>query len=240
MTDIVPGAAARPVVDAVRPAVDAVSEIKNNAQRLGLTWTLRPATMVSASTGTADGDTETVGVTSLIGVLSPNVRVMLMQVPGGGNYAVGFLQYAGPGLGVIGEVSQTTASANVTAETVIMTTPSIVFLPGRVYEINVEGGVFGSVAGNLAYIRVRENGLIGTTLVDFFRVRTEAANVVDLNLSAKIGNTGTSPNSVALALTLQLSGGSGTVALFGNADTTLRLTVTDVGPASALSNLKSL
>jgi hypothetical protein len=59
------------------------------ADRLGLTWSIRPGTVISEQTVTMDGDTLPINVVSLMGTLSINRRVMVMFVPNGGNYVVG-------------------------------------------------------------------------------------------------------------------------------------------------------
>lgn len=73
--------------------------VVDRAKALGLTWTLRPAT-VNVAYGAAptviyDGDTEQVGVTSLVGDLQPAGRVMMLQVPPAGNFVLGRLSTTG-------------------------------------------------------------------------------------------------------------------------------------------------
>lgn len=73
--------------------------VVERAKALGLTWTLRPAT-VNVSYGSDptviyDGDTEQVGVVSLVGDLQPSGRVMMLQVPPAGNFVLGRLSTTG-------------------------------------------------------------------------------------------------------------------------------------------------
>lgn len=69
-----------------------VDELVQQADRLGLTWTMRPATVISDNTVTYDGeDTVEQPVTSLIGLLKPDIRVMVLFVPPSGNYIIGVL-----------------------------------------------------------------------------------------------------------------------------------------------------
>lgn len=73
--------------------------IVDRAKALGLTWTLRPGT-VNSTSATApnviyDGDTEPVGVVSLVGNLLPDSRVMMLQVPPAGNFVLGRLNTTG-------------------------------------------------------------------------------------------------------------------------------------------------
>jgi hypothetical protein len=71
-------------------------QIAGNADRLGLEWKLRPATVYSgttetsiSATATLDGDSIVQPVTSVIGQLFPGQRVMTMSVPPQGIYVVG-------------------------------------------------------------------------------------------------------------------------------------------------------
>jgi hypothetical protein len=80
-----------PVGDAAATA----QAIVENAQRLGLTWTLRLATVVDGSNAgaivaTYDGDTIPIAMTSMIGTLSVGQRVYVIQVPPSGNFITGF------------------------------------------------------------------------------------------------------------------------------------------------------
>lgn len=70
-----------------------VQAVVENAQRLGLTWALRPATVVSSSPITAvfDGDTEPINMTSMVGSVSIGQRVYVFVVPPSGNYIAGFV-----------------------------------------------------------------------------------------------------------------------------------------------------
>ena len=70
-----------------------VRAVKETAEALGLTWSLRPATVV-ATTGdqpmaVLDGDTVAIAVTSMVGTLREGQRVYVMAVPPGGNFAAG-------------------------------------------------------------------------------------------------------------------------------------------------------
>lgn len=67
-----------------------------NAKRLGMSWSLRPATVVSSSAVAAtaprvivDGDTAQVRPISLVGPLHPNQRVMVMTTPPSGLHVIG-------------------------------------------------------------------------------------------------------------------------------------------------------
>lgn len=70
-----------------------VGALQDQARSLGLTWELRPATVVAASTGittaTYDGDSVPVDMISLVGTLAVGARVMAIFIPPAGNYVVG-------------------------------------------------------------------------------------------------------------------------------------------------------
>lgn len=81
-------------------SLSSVDELRMQAQRLGLTWDLRAATVAETSGAYTpyvpriipDGDTtESAGITatSFIGGVAPNMRVMVMYVPPVGAYIVG-------------------------------------------------------------------------------------------------------------------------------------------------------
>lgn len=80
----------------VATAVTAVKAVVDNAKALGLTWTVRPATVQENSSLTSssvtvvmDGDTVSLSVVSLVGPLLADQRVMVMLVPPGGMYIIG-------------------------------------------------------------------------------------------------------------------------------------------------------
>lgn len=91
-------------------AAATASAIADNAERLGLIWRLRPATVIDATTLTVDGDTEPIAWTdSLIGPAAPDQRVWVATVPPSGNYIVGHLplptiRWSAVGLSLLGGV----------------------------------------------------------------------------------------------------------------------------------------
>jgi len=67
-----------------------------NAKRLGLTWTLRLATVLNGTDpvnvlATYDGDTAVISMTSMVGPLVAGQRVYVVQVPPSGNFITGFI-----------------------------------------------------------------------------------------------------------------------------------------------------
>lgn len=84
------------------------SAIKENADRLGLTWRMRPATVASSNKSAYgnpaiegvpviyDGDSAVLQAVSLIGLTPTGTRVMCIQIPPQGNYIVGVINGSVP------------------------------------------------------------------------------------------------------------------------------------------------
>ena len=68
----------------------------DDAQRLGLTWDLRPATVgaLDSLKVIVDGDTEQVNATSMVGALFVGLRVYVLLIPPSGVFIVGFSEPA--------------------------------------------------------------------------------------------------------------------------------------------------
>ncbi|WDZ83993.1 hypothetical protein [Micromonospora cathayae] len=84
----------------VKALAEAVLE---RAIQLGLTWRLRPATVMSvADDGTIrvlhDGDTQPIRVASMIGPVAVRARVMVLKTPPAGNHIVGWVGTPAAGL----------------------------------------------------------------------------------------------------------------------------------------------
>lgn len=68
----------------------------DNADRLGMTWQLRPATVITSTasgtvTASYDGDDEAIGMVSMIGKPAIGDRVYAISVPPAGNFITGFV-----------------------------------------------------------------------------------------------------------------------------------------------------
>lgn len=86
--------------DKVQVATSAVKALVDNAKRLGLKWQINFATTVEPhlSSGTEftdtaiiDGDTASITVVSLVGLIPNGSRVAVLSVPDGANYIIGML-----------------------------------------------------------------------------------------------------------------------------------------------------
>lgn len=141
-----------------------------NAFRLGLTWRLRPGTVVDVSTANLvvvrlDGDTTPIPVTSMIGSRAINTRVYVLTVPPAGNYMIGQVDAFTPeptptriGTGV-----ETADSATFTAETVIGTVTGDLVL-GRTYLLRANAQLGSTVINDTVLTRIREDNIAGTLI----------------------------------------------------------------------------
>lgn len=88
-------------------AAVAAQALAENADRLGLTWSMRPAEVISYDFATRkalavyDGDDEAISMTTLCGDMLPGFRVMGLAVPPAANFAIGYLNVPPPGTLVI-------------------------------------------------------------------------------------------------------------------------------------------
>lgn len=89
-----------------------IAATTQDAKRLGLTWALRPATVVSTVPLTClyDGDDKPIGMISLIGYLTIGTRVMAEYVPPSGNYVVGW--FTGTDVGRLSHLEYATSIAD--------------------------------------------------------------------------------------------------------------------------------
>jgi hypothetical protein len=222
--------------------------IVGRASSLGLTWGLRPATVVKGDDPTAvravyDGDTITITMTSMIGSLSPNARVYVQQVPPSGNYITGHL----------GDTSDLDANST-TAGTVATAAgtevaiaawdfePDFTFLDNSIYQMDISGGVFDSTSTlNQARIRLREgSATITGTLLGFFQVTLPAGiggSVPYFFARSYIKNVTGNTIGTKLSLTIQRSVGLANVSLFGDSNQPLVVTGRRHGAADLLTGL---
>jgi hypothetical protein len=85
--------------------------LKERAKDLGITWGLRPATVVSVHSyglnATYDGDTKPINMTSMIGTLGPGERVYVLSIPPSGNFVVGRISNCESGDELVSFTTQT-------------------------------------------------------------------------------------------------------------------------------------
>lgn len=142
-----------------------VTELVRVADRLGLRWGLRPGTVVSVSlpydpreaSVQMDGDEGGITVVSLINDLTLGDRVMVLWVPSAGQYAIGRLNAASSSPFTVASTANT---ANIVAETVVLTIPNVTLKQGTAYR--VEGGSrINAPAASVATYQLRRTNIAG-------------------------------------------------------------------------------
>lgn len=157
--------------------------VVDRAKALGLTWTLRPASVKTTEpTVTYDGDTEQVGAVSLVGSLSPGSRVMMLQIPPAGNYILGRLLtgttlYTTPTFR-----GQTVSAGDVVITTVAQTITPLVSLSltsAGDYIITASVDIDYTVSGgnNLVAVALQVDG-VGLTDQIIFQITANATRLV--------------------------------------------------------------
>lgn len=197
--------------------IKAIAEaVLERARRTGLTWRLRPATVVSVDAdGTTravyDGDDQPIRVTSMVGPVAVAARVMVVTTPPSGNHIVGWAGAPAPGGGPDALAGTESSSPAVTAATVVLSAP--VLLRARTaYRVELGGGASSSAAGVLADFRLRRAATAGQPaqpLAEFYRYRTEGGMVINIEGTRYIRRTAATELSTTVELTLET--GTGTV-----------------------------
>ena len=233
----------------------ATQSIVANAKRLGLTWTMSMATTASSTTAdiaiVLDNDTEPIDAISMIGSLSADTRVYVIQVPPGGNYIVGFVGTSPP-LGFLDAnfsdggniaISNSATEVAVTSATWDVE-PLFTFVNGRMYQITVTAGIEVTSAATLSNVRVRKGAqTITGTVLGLWEVMRPIAGFGD-NGAAMITyakNTSGADVSTKLSLSIQRNTAtpSGEVRLIGNAagGRICTVAVQDIGTVAKLTGL---
>lgn len=158
----------------------------DGAKRLGLTWTLRPATVTANADGPSvvyDGDTILVGAVPLNGSAIPGDRVMMLQIPPGGNYIIGRLPGSPLTPLMTASFRGSIASAgDVVITTVAQTITPLVSLaltsPGE-YMITASVDIDYTVSGgnNLVAVALQVDG-VGQTDQIIFQITANATRIV--------------------------------------------------------------
>lgn len=194
--------------------------IVDRAKELGLTWTIRPATVVtseeparplnSAESILYDGDSESIDAFNLTGqVLNVRQRVMVIGVPPAANYIIGFLEVADTtGRGLVKFLSSFAQTGLIAAETIVLSIPTITFVANRAYSIHFEGTSFGTVAAWSHFVRIRLSGTVGT-LLGFRQYQQTGIGAQETVVGTiYVVNTSGSDEVNTLVLTSQASAGS--------------------------------
>lgn len=224
--------------------------IKEDAKRLGLTWSLRPATVQSydGTSGHAliiydGGDTVSLDAVSLMGTVRNGQRVMGMVVPPSGNFVIGGLGLEFPTMGVSGYASSNVNTGSIAAETVTLTvvTNQPLYV-GRCYEAQILGSYVANavvpVVNTQGILKVRKDTIAGTVLLD---QRTAVLPPLGFNIAEynsgqfQVSSTGTK----TLVLTMASNTATGII-IVGNATTLRWLRILDVGKIDDYANIISI
>lgn len=217
--------------------------IVDRAKELGLTWTIRPATISTTAqvqntvnaneTIVYDGDSAPIAAMNITGqVVTVGQRVMAIAVPPAANYIIGFATVLDTtGRGLIARISSFAQTGLISAETIVLSISSITFVRNRAYAIHFEGTAFGTVAAWSHFVRIRLTGTSGTLLAYRQEQQTGIGAQESVVGTIYVVNTSGGDETNTLVLTSQASAGS---LRWGTNLTTdvYYLEVTDVGAAS--------
>lgn len=221
------------MTDEVTAQVSAsTQETVDTAKRLGLTWTLRPATIntIVPLTATYDGDTQPIDMVPLMGPLSIGGRVYGLFVPPAGNFIIGQVDVGTPGLK--DRVDSIVSSAAIGAvETVVLTGNTMNFIKNRCYAVKIRGRIITSAA-NTAVYRVRQTNLTGTELHQMQIVRSNAVGTEFYDETRVAVTSATGSDNFVLTATIA----AGTTTMQASAQDVRFMEIWDVGPASDYPN----
>lgn len=212
-----------------------MAALRANADRLGLVWKFRYATVETASPLTIifDADTVPVGAVSITGTTSVGARVGVIIVPGGLNLVMGLApsEAGSPGRGIITYVDATSNSSAIgVTETVVLTAPTITYADDRVYKVTVSGNLLGSVA-NTANTFIRKDTTSGTLLGTHRSATLPTANSpTNLDIFLFCNRSG-APVSTSVVFSIQAS--SGTVTHVASIFDLRYMLIEDIGALSS-------
>lgn len=219
-----------------------IQALIQNAQKLGLIWGLRPATVAGYDGSTAlavmDGDTEPIAVIPMISALYAGQRVYVITVPPGGNYAIAMPVisdlYAGPAGATGTIVSSAGAEAAIPAAQWASSEPYANLGAGRIARVAIDfSDQLSSAADSLFIIRLREGSASTTgTIIASWRVAA-ASSAVDIESQTVRGyfkNTSTSTvSNQILSMTIQRISGAATHSIYADANNPFTVDIRDYG-----------
>jgi hypothetical protein len=195
-------------------AKDTTQALKDNAKQLGLTWDLRPGTIVAqlsaapspgAVSVLLDGD-DTPVPAILIGALTNPRRVMVLLIPPAGFYIIGS---TGSLTDLVSQDHQQATTGAISAETAVHTGGVANFHPGSAYELHFAGQLTNAAA-NTSTFRVRRDTAAGTLIAGAFNEQRAAAASSWFETTLIVANFGTTVISCAPCLTLATSASTST------------------------------
>jgi hypothetical protein len=219
-------------------------EIVAQAQNLGLTWILRPATVTDSSPLMIryDGDTVDTTPVNMTGrVLAVGRRVMGLLIPPSGNFVAGFYgEDQGYPVMLVDLISSVTPSAAIGAETTVLTLPSAVYRSERAYMIEFRTDVISSTGTNNNQWRVRRTNVAGTIMgTGVWAPRSSAAGSNDFGSDVVIRNNTAFDVTDTMVLTYNVAG-AGTITMNAGATQVAYMRRYDIGPADSFPNAPTL
>jgi hypothetical protein len=232
--------------------------IVDRAKELGLTWTLRPASVINPGTVNNvdilyDGDDVPIGAINLTGVtMTINDRVMAVAVPPGNNVILGLIATASS-IGSIQDAATAVSGVLATSSGAEVAIPSgtwsnektFVFAPGHVYRATFIGGTInslGTVQAATLRIRVGAATTTGNQILQWeaWGQAGMAGNAVPFTLLGYVKNVNTRPIYTKLSATIIRIVGAGSYSYFGDGTRPMTLAFEDVGPLDSRPNLASI
>jgi len=211
-----------------------------NANRLGLTWQLRPATVITVISptlvmATYDGDTVPIGMVNLTAPLLVGARVMAMAVPPSGNFIIGH-SASNPQAGIIAIAQRTTSSTPASGAQGVLRLDNVKIYAGRDYMFRTSSlAVFSTVAGDTGAIRFTYElgGTTATTGSTVYGIWNTSAIATTANGTGAIINvrfTSTTTTTLSLLLITQRVSGTGNISIFAGGTLPCQIMVEDLGP----------
>jgi len=214
--------------------------IVERSKHLGLVWTRRLATVISAGDPASvtirfDADTVDESAVSMVGGLPEGARVYVDIVPPGGNFIVGAVSGTNQ---LVNRISSVTSTGAIGAEAVVLTGTKFPWGAGRAYEVTFAQETSGSVASNTAFFTVRRTNLAGAIKFGAaFLMNTVIGTSQHCEARFIIRNGGTSTLIDNLVLTLQTVGAGTVTGAGGGAFSFVRyLEIREAGVAADYPN----
>jgi hypothetical protein len=218
--------------------------VVDNADRLGLTWSLRLATVTGKNgefvTARYDGDSAGIDMVSMIGPVAASSRVYVLKVPPSGNFIVGTTQPVtvavclGANASDDGTLATSSGSEVAVPSASWDTEPVYSLQDNRIFKVTITGARLYTAIG-VSQIKVRK-GAATTSGTELCRaeIEDEVAGIgagVNLDHVGWFANTSGDAVNTALSLTIIRATGSGNHSLFGDGVRPMIMTVEDCGPA---------
>lgn len=204
-----------------------------NSKRLGLTWSLRLATIASAENGnitaTFDGDEEPIGMVSMVGPVVSDTRMYVLIIPPSGNFIVGGDLQGAPARGAIAYFRRTTNKTAITAEVGFILLENVPLVKDRIYEIRGQASFSNVTTRTIHTIRVAQPGpaTTGSTVLEEAVFQTAA--VGSTGGTGRVAGRYIPPATAAYSFLYTLQANS-SITAFGTNTEHGDLTVFDYGP----------